>query len=438
MGMVLSQGIQVIAAPVLGRLYNPTSFGEWTLILSVAGMASSIGGLRYELAIVPAADDQEAVGVMMVQTLSNLGVSFLALALVVLFGHQIASMLGAPGLSSWLYFVPLIALLTGLGNIATYGLIRSKCFKELALYRSAQSLSGVGYQAAAGWISGGPGGLIVGGAFGQLALAGALWTLFRRRYGAFLRKAMTRDYIWECAHKHRNFPKFMVAYGLAGVFRDRGLLLVLGSFGTAREAGLYAFALRIIYAPMGLISNSFNSVIYQKAAEAAKPSDVGPLVYRVISRLVMLSLPIFIVVAWFATRIFGLVFGRQWEQAGLYAAIMIPPAFTHLLAGPFDRMFDIVGRQKIAMSIEVVYSVVGLASFSVCLVIWHNVALAVTVFSGITALYDIVWIVAVYYAYGFPYSDLARIGARIAALGSSVIAALWLLTSVIASLLHHT
>lgn len=423
--MLLSQGIQVLAAPILGRLYSPSSFGEWTLLLSLAGIASSIGGLRYELAIVPAASDEEAAGVMVVQTLSNAAVTAVGLLAILMFGGRIAEAIGAPGLGLWIYCVPVIAFLNGLGNVATYGLIRSKCFKDLALFRSVQALLGASAQVASGFINSGPGGLIVGGVLGQFALLGAISALLKRGYGRMARIAVSHKKLLGYAHKHRNFPKFMVAYGLAGVLRDRGLLLVLGSFGTIRDAGLFAFALRIIYAPMGLIANSFNSVVYQKAAESTAPADIGPLIYRLMSKLVTFAVPAFVIVAWFSARLFAVLFGRQWQEAGFYAAIMVPPALSHLLAGPFDRMFDIVGRQKTAMRIEVGYSILSLAAFTLVLIVYHSVPLAVAVFSGITVLYDAVWMIAVYHAYHLQYADLLKIGARILFVGGSVLLALW-------------
>ena len=168
-GAALGQAIQALGAPVLSRLYTPSAFGDLALLLSVAGIASSFAGLRYELGIVPAESDEDAAEVMAVQTVCNVIVAVLVLGVVLIFSRAIARAIGVPRLSFWLYFTPVIVFTTGAINALTFWFIRKQEFRRLAVFRVIQSVSGVGTQAAAGLRTGSPAGLIAGTLVGQVA-----------------------------------------------------------------------------------------------------------------------------------------------------------------------------------------------------------------------------------------------------------------------------
>ena len=58
-GSALAQGLYVLVAPVLARLYDPADFGLHSIFISIAGVLSTISCLRYENAIVLPEEDEE-------------------------------------------------------------------------------------------------------------------------------------------------------------------------------------------------------------------------------------------------------------------------------------------------------------------------------------------------------------------------------------------
>jgi hypothetical protein len=93
-------------------------------------------------------------------------------------------------------------------------------------------------------------------------------------------------------------------------------------------------------------------------------------------------------------------------------------------------MFDLAGRQRLALTIELCYTVVGLASFATTLFVTKNTLLALVVFSAVSVAYHIVWIIMVYKVMRFPMTDLLKILVRAAVLGGTTFAALELLVRV--------
>ena len=58
--------------------------------------------------------------------------------------------------------------------------------------------------------------------------------------------------------------------------------------------------------------------------------------------------------------LFGAVFGKSWEGAGVYAAILSVPAIPFLLGSWLDRSFDIVSRQRLHFVMESIFTVMAL------------------------------------------------------------------------------
>ena len=66
-GSVFAQGIGVLVAPIVARLFAPEAFGFAALFTSIAGIISVVACLRYELAIMLPKTDEEAANLIIVQ-----------------------------------------------------------------------------------------------------------------------------------------------------------------------------------------------------------------------------------------------------------------------------------------------------------------------------------------------------------------------------------
>jgi len=414
-GALAAQAVQALATPILGRLYDPSAFGVFTLLLSAAAIPAAIGGLRYELAIVLAKNNARAMNIVALQTICNIASTGLSLLAVLFFRNQIAAAFGVEELGLWLFLAPLVVFLTNAWLAVTYWLVRTKQFASLARCRVAQTSSAAGVQMAASFLfHGGPLGLIVGFVIGQCVPLLVLLKQVRLGYSKLLRDALSLQYIRQSAVDHSNFPKYTVPYGFAAVLRERGLVLLLGLFASTHVIGLFALALRLVYMPVGLISGSISTVLYQRVANERDVSVAGPLTYRILTTLVTAATPAFVFIAWHAQDVFAVLLGSQWRDAGLYAALMATPACTYLLSGVLDRMLDVVGHQRTALLIEAAYSSLAVLVFLVGLYVFKSAPIAVTLFAAVTACYHVVWMFAVYRCCRFPLSDLLRIALKAA------------------------
>lgn len=430
-GAFVSQIVQAISTPVLSRLYSPGAFGNWALIQSVAIIGSSVGGCRYDLAIVLAETDAEAAQILVAQTICNVTTSLILLCGVLLVGSRIAIGIGAPGMATWLYAVPAVVVLTGAGQAATGWLIRTQQYRWLAQFRVAQAAAAATIQVAIAIPTHhAAAGLIAGSLLSQLTVFWVVSVELRKPGVRTAMCAVTVRSIRAAAFRHRKFPLYGVPYGLVSVGRERGVVVLLGRFAAAQVVGFYSLSVRLVAVPTGLVVGSLSSVLYQHAAAEASVQNVRDLVRGALLRMVQFATPAFVLLAWTAPALFSMLLGARWREAGVVAAIMCPPAYGMLLTGWLDRLFDVTGRQRTALALEATYSVLAIALFSLVLSRTHHVLPALASFSTITFAYQMIWAVAIYRVCRLPLSDLVRLAVVMVASATASGAALWCITLV--------
>jgi O-antigen/teichoic acid export membrane protein len=114
-------------------------------------------------------------------------------------------------------------------------------------------------------------------------------------------------------------------------------------------AGSYEMASRVLGRPSALVGNQFYTVFYPKSvAQLAQGKSIAGMVELWMPRLLLLFAPPFLLVAFFGRPLFAFVFGSQWSDAGLYAAILAPAWYVGGVATPI-RVFNSLGEQRLAL-----------------------------------------------------------------------------------------
>lgn len=101
-GTAFAQGITVLAAPILTRIYTPSEFGVLGVFAALLGIIVVISSLRYELAIPLPKSDGAAANVLAVSLVCLLAVTVITLIAVALFGRNIAIFTNTPELTHYI------------------------------------------------------------------------------------------------------------------------------------------------------------------------------------------------------------------------------------------------------------------------------------------------------------------------------------------------
>jgi hypothetical protein len=213
-----------------------------------------------------------------------------------------------------------------------------------------------------GWKS--SSGLIAGTLVGQFAALLLLLIFIYCKYGTLIIHAISQEKVKQSFFKYKVYPFYMTPYTLVGTIRDRLVYFLLANFGGRSEVGFYNLSSRLVNMPNSLLSSAIRPVFFQRAASTDFRSLEG-LINRALHSLAICVVPFWILFLFHAKTLFALVFGEPWREAGLYASILSVPAIPLLLGNWLDRAFDVLGRQRLAFTLELVFSGISVG-------VWHR------------------------------------------------------------------
>ena len=85
-------------------------------------------------------------------------------------------------------------------------------------------------------------------------------------------------------------------------------------------AGYYSLSHRLLSLPMSLIGNSVANVFLERAAKAKdNDEELGRITLELYKKLILIGSVIMSFVTFYGDKLFPLIFGEQWAEAGKYA-----------------------------------------------------------------------------------------------------------------------
>ncbi|MCI5058706.1 MAG: hypothetical protein MRY83_21520, partial [Flavobacteriales bacterium] len=129
-GTAGAQLIHLLAAPVISRLYDADTFGEFGIIMGILGVLVVIVNGKFDAAILVPKGDSEAKKVFSISTLFGFLFSLLFAAIVIFISNEVSSKLNVnrAALGFTLYFCFIIAF-----NKSFIGwMTRKSMFREIA------------------------------------------------------------------------------------------------------------------------------------------------------------------------------------------------------------------------------------------------------------------------------------------------------------------
>ena len=147
--------------------------------------------------------------------------------------------------------------------------------------------------------------------------------------------------------KYKKFPLISMPAALINNLAIQLPVIIIGfKFGVGAVA-IYALMMRVMLAPISLMAGSILSVFKEKAAAEYRVSRQCSKSYiETFKSLFFLSIIPLVIGILFIKKIFILVFGIAWSDAGLLAQIMIPMFFLKFIASPLSYTFFISNGQK--------------------------------------------------------------------------------------------
>jgi len=274
--------------------------------------------------------------------------------ILLLFGPWLLAQFGASVLGPYIVLLALAQVATGFVSAFTNWAIRTKNFSEIGVNRLYQSGALVSVQIGLGLVGFGAPGLLLGAVVGSLAgsvrLAHAAW---RTHSEAFRR--ITWAGIQAAAVRYRRFPIFSSWSALLAQLGIRAPLLLLVAFYGTAVGGQYALAERLCLLPLNLVAASVGQVFIAEGAHLAReqPDELRSLFRRTTWNLARVGIGPAIIIAVAAPFLTGPVFGQEWQEAGLYVAIMVPMFYLSFVFTSTGDILYVVERQGLHLVREI-------------------------------------------------------------------------------------
>jgi O-antigen/teichoic acid export membrane protein len=393
-GTTIAQAIPIAISPILTRIYTPEDFGIFALFLAIVGFFSVISSFRYEQAILVPKDDEDAINILALGFLINIFISIFLFLIVVVLHKEIANLFNNKEIETWLWFTPLTIFFIGLFNLLTYWNNRKKHYANITKATIIKSIILAISQIAIGTIKSGALGLVSGqilsSVFSNMRLAKAL--LNNKK----LLKNISKETMAREAKKYIDFPRFQTPHAMLNNLSSNLPTFVFSTLFDIGIVGFYSLATRIVFAPLGILSNASAKVYSQKVSELYNNSeDAYRFTIRFLKSLAKkIILPLIAIVV-FAPHIFAFVFGENWREAGVYTQILSPWIILNLLASTISFIPSLIGMQKKAflVSISQIFLIAIATSIGGY---YHNVYLALILFclaNCIVLLYNMSWMI---------------------------------------------
>lgn len=346
-GSALAQLINVGIAPVLTRLYLPDNLGQFALFTVFINLAAITASLRYEFAIVCARNDREAAQLTWSAFVLALPVS--AIASLVFFLLIRFSFFGYGSMP--LYSVLLIApalISTAAFSSLRYWLLRSESFGAIARSTVTQNVSRAAAQVGLGTLGPSPAGLLLGEIVGRCS---GMTRMIRAAWPALIREKAAssgQDFL-QTLKRYRKFAIYSLPSSIMEQLAASISLPLIVTFYGISAGGTYALVWRALALPQILLTANIADAFYVRAAFIWQkdPEALLPLIKKTATVLLLIGVWPALGLVFLAPRLFELVFGARWVEAGVLAACVAPSFLAHSIVNPLTRTVLIVERQEL-------------------------------------------------------------------------------------------
>ncbi|WEV22676.1 lipopolysaccharide biosynthesis protein [Clostridium perfringens] len=381
-GTAISQIITIIISPLITRLYLPTDYGVLTVYSSILGMISLIGALSYDSAIPIAEDDDKAINILVLSISIIIFSTFLICFILSLYGEDILKLLDSSIVLKYKYYIPIGLFITGIYNVLTNWALRKKDFKAITKTKLSQSIFGNFTKILWGIISYGPVGLILGTVIGQGAgITTLIKSIFKFDKNIF-KSVRLRELLW-CIRRYKNFPIYSAPTIFLLSFSSQIPVIFMSSLYGAARAGFYGLALNITFLPMTFIGKSVQDVFYGEVANMGKEraSEIKELSNKLLKKLLLLGIIPMIILFLFGPKLFSIIFGSEWKEAGIYSSLLVPFAFSYFIFHPISVVFSIFERQKNFFVLNIIKLIAVLITFFISKILGLSSYTTILIFS---------------------------------------------------------
>jgi O-antigen/teichoic acid export membrane protein len=363
-GAALAQSLNMLASPILTRLYSPADFGVLSQYMATLTILLIVVSLRFEIAIPLADDEDEAVHLVSFSLLLTTITCVIVTVVLLGLSRFPASLFGLRALGPYIFLLPLGLLGGGFYQTLSYWAVRQRWFPLIARTKVQQVCSALTIQMLMGALfRTGPLGLLLGGVANQTMG----YSTFARR-GHLLRRMrearVSRAALLGAARHHRRTAFWSSASGFVNTLALQLPFLLMASLFGLKASGCLLLSSRITTAGGDLISSTVAQTYYGEATTRYREdrSELKRLFAKAVRGLLLISLAVAIVVWMVAPTVVTVVFGSKWSDAGMFARYQSLVLLGSLVVSPVSTTVFILRK----MHLQVIWDICRIGVVAAC------------------------------------------------------------------------
>lgn len=366
LSQVIRQALRFGTLIVLARLLDPDDFGVMAMVVVVTGFVTMVGDLGVSAALIRERDPSP--GLCSSAFWINLGVSVLAMLLVLAGAGSVAGFYQEPRVEPVLSVLSLTLLMTGLMLVQRALFERDMRFKEVAVIETSATLLGAVAAiaaAVAGW--------------GLWALVTqTLVIVFARTAGFWLRSTWYPRFVfhWQEIAKVARFSLNLTGFVIVNFIARSADNVLIGRVLGAQSLGQYNVAYQIMLLPLRNVTYVVNRVLYPAISKVQdSPARMRKAYLETVHALATLTFPIMFGIWAVAEPAVTVLLGERWSLVASLLAILAPLGAMQSVTALSGTIFKVTGRTHIQFR----WALVSLVSYVTAFVIglrWGVVGVA--------------------------------------------------------------
>ena len=339
----ITQIISFLVLPIITRAYDPDLFGVFNLLVSTAAFISVFCCMGFDQAVVLPEKEEDGISLFQLSFFFTLLIAFLTLAMLPLLETYIFSE-NIKLIKEYIYFIPLLVLISGLynsflainirmsnfGSIAFGRVINVIFNKSFIIFFSIFYISSV-YSLLYGYIIGFVSIIII------LVYSAKNINLFN----------VENNFI-NLIKEYKQFPIFIITNDFLFRGKKAFIAFLIVYLFSSEDAGQYAIALMILAIPTTLIGSSLSEVFYKKIANykgSENNNEFKLLTLRLFKVTALFLFMFYVLIGFFSSSLLPHFLGVKWFRAGQFISILSILYFLDLIFAPCKSILKKCNKQ---------------------------------------------------------------------------------------------
>lgn len=362
LGTVLAQMINIVAQPILTRVFPAETLGVYTYLISLATMIIPVASLKLDMLIVSEPDDREAQYITDVCVVVNILVSVLY-TLVIFLAYNISDDNIFNRYGAIIYTVPILVFTNGLRFLFISYLNRYKEYRTISVIAIIREGIRAIIQVGAGFLSMGTLALTTGYAVSPLFGLNIQMRDYIKKWKE--RPRLTIEKFKDIVlNKGRRQILFLVPAQFINSFSSSLVTISITALFSAKVLGYYSAGVRLLDIPIIFITSNVSKVCYQRISEnVAGNKPVLKTLLSVMGVLAAISAVGFGTLYIIAPGISEIIFGSGYRIAGEYIRCLCMMYAVRLVATSFAGVYTVFKKQNFELLLNILLIVSAGASY---------------------------------------------------------------------------